>query len=216
MADANVALEAKVVLLGDTGVGKTSMAMRFTQETFLTHVNSTIGASFFSKTIWIDAVRIKMMIWDTAGQERFRSLAPMYYKGASAALLVFDVTNEFSFERVKEWNRELRSMIIDEIAVAIVGNQADREEARQVSSAEAADYAASIGSKYFECSARSNLGIDDVFNKVARQLLDMHQAATKDHGHGTEVSSNILSVRAVRPSSLTDEPPKKKKDDCRC
>jgi len=90
-------LEAKIVLLCDTGVGKTSLALRFTQDVFQPRINPTIGASFLMKNMEIDDQKLKLQIWDTAGQERFRSLAPMYYRGASAAIVVYDICSPQSF-----------------------------------------------------------------------------------------------------------------------
>jgi len=121
---------------------------------------------------WVNGTRIKLQLWDTAGQERFRSLAPMYYRGAAAALLVYDVTSEESFQKVKEWVKELRTNIYEDIILAIVGNQVDRTY-RQVERAEAEEYAHSIGALCFETSAKTNKGIEEMFVEMAKQLVDL-------------------------------------------
>jgi len=155
-------IEAKVVLLGDTGVGKTSTVLRYVEQRFLTSSTPTIGASFLSKTIWVSGSRVKLQLWDTAGQERFRSLAPMYYRGAAAAVLVYDVTSADTFTKVKEWVKELRTNVFDDLILIICGNQIDRT-ARNVDSQEAAEYAKSIGALFFETSAKNNIGIEEMF-----------------------------------------------------
>eukprot|EP01119_Soliformovum_irregulare_P009549 TRINITY_DN2296_c0_g1_i1.p1 TRINITY_DN2296_c0_g1~~TRINITY_DN2296_c0_g1_i1.p1 ORF type:complete len:127 (-),score=9.52 TRINITY_DN2296_c0_g1_i1:442-822(-) len=109
-------MEAKIVILGDTGVGKTSIVLQYVENRFSPISSPTIGASFLSKTLWITNSRIRLQLWDTAGQERFRSLAPMYYRGAAAALLVYDVTSPETFKKVKEWVRELKTNVFDEIS----------------------------------------------------------------------------------------------------
>jgi len=163
--------EAKIVLLGDTGVGKTSIALRFTQDTFNSRTNPTIGASFLMKNMVIDEKKIKLQIWDTAGQERFRSLAPMYYRGASAALLVYDITSATSFNKVKEWVNELKLNVPEDIILVVVGNKADREKYRQLKSEQGLEYASSVGASFTETSAKSKQGIDEVFNEIAKRLI---------------------------------------------
>lgn len=163
--------EAKIVLLGDTGVGKTSIALRFTQDTFQTRTNPTIGASFLMKNMSIDDKKIKLQIWDTAGQERFRSLAPMYYRGASAALLVYDVTSAGTFNKVKDWVNELRLNVPEDIIMVVVGNKVDREKNRQLSFEMGQEYARSVGATFVETSAKTKQGIEEVFTDVAQRLI---------------------------------------------
>jgi len=168
----NVAIEAKIVLLGDTGVGKTSIALRFTQDTFQVRTNPTIGASFLMKNMVFDDKKIKLQIWDTAGQERFRSLAPMYYRGASAALLVYDITSLVSFNKVKEWINELRLNVPEDIIMVVVGNKVDRAaKHRQVKFEVGYDYARSVGASFTETSAKTKEGIEEVFNDIAKRLI---------------------------------------------
>ncbi|MBA0598627.1 hypothetical protein Gorai_008383, partial [Gossypium raimondii] len=97
------------VLLGDVGAGKSSLVLRFVKGQFVEFQESTIGAAFFSQTVAVNDATVKFEIWDTAGQERYHSLAPMYYRGAAAAIIVYDITNQASFERAKKWVQELQS-----------------------------------------------------------------------------------------------------------
>jgi len=141
-------IDAKVVLLGDTGVGKTCVVVQFVEQKFSPHTPLTIGASFLTKTLCLEGSKIRLQLWDTAGQERFRSLAPMYYRGAEVALLVYDVASEDSFVRVKEWVKELRTNIFEEITLVLVGNQIDKLY-REVPTMEAGEYAHSIHALFF-------------------------------------------------------------------
>jgi Ras-related protein Rab-22 len=122
--------EVKVVLLGDTGVGKSSLVLRFVTNNFKPFSESTIGASFMSKMIIVSGKTIKYQIWDTAGQEKYHSLAPMYYRGAAAAIIVYDITRKNTFNTLKNWVQELMTQGPKDISIAIAGNKADLEEKR--------------------------------------------------------------------------------------
>ncbi|ETW21050.1 hypothetical protein, variant [Plasmodium falciparum Santa Lucia] len=123
---------SKLVLLGDTSVGKSCIVVRFAKNEFYEYQESTIGAAFMTQLIDIGECTIKFEIWDTAGQERYRSLAPMYYRGASAAVIVYDITNKKSFEGAKGWIHELKSVHSNDIIIALAGNKNDLEEHRAV------------------------------------------------------------------------------------
>ena len=163
----------KVVILGASGVGKTCLGLRFVKDQFVNYTASTIGASFLVKELVFNNQKMTMQIWDTAGQERFRSMAPLYYRGAVAAILVFSITDEGSFEKLKEWVRELKlNHPPDEpLVLAIACNKADMAEQRVVSYDTASKYAASIGALIFETSAKSNTGVTDLFHEVGRRLV---------------------------------------------
>eukprot|EP00045_Choanoeca_perplexa_P000057 m.12878 g.12878 ORF g.12878 m.12878 type:complete len:132 (+) comp10046_c0_seq1:27-422(+) len=112
--------EAKIVLLGSQSVGKTSLVLRYVEGTFQAVGSPTIGASFFTHKLTVDGTRVKLQLWDTAGQERFRSMAPMYYRGASAALLVYDVTSANSLEEAKSWAAELQRNTEDDTCIVFL------------------------------------------------------------------------------------------------
>ncbi|KAH7545626.1 hypothetical protein FEM48_Zijuj01G0113400 [Ziziphus jujuba var. spinosa] len=128
----NKNINAKLVLLGDVGAGKSSLVLRFVKGQFIEFQESTIGAAFFSQTLAVNDATVKFEIWDTAGQERYHSLAPMYYRGAAAAIIVYDITNQASFDRAKKWVLELHSQGNPNMVVALAGNKADLLEARKV------------------------------------------------------------------------------------
>lgn len=162
--------EVKVVLLGDTGVGKSSLVLRFVTNNFKPYSESTIGASFMSKLITVNSKSIKFQIWDTAGQEKYHSLAPMYYRGAAAAILVYDITRTATFRTLQNWVEELKAKGPKDIALAIAGNKADLEESREVEQKTAAQYAEEIGAIYLETSAKDDLNVQDIFIKLSTRL----------------------------------------------
>lgn len=162
-------ISSKLVLLGEMGSGKTSLVQRFVRGQYFENQESTIGASFFTKTL--PEKHVKFEIWDTAGQERYHSLAPMYYRGAAAAVVVFDITHPSSFERAKKWVWELRQNVQNaNLIIALVGNKCDLAESRQVPEADARGYAAESGLLYFETSAKDNVNVAAVFEEVADKL----------------------------------------------
>ncbi|XP_047258789.1 ras-related protein RABF2a isoform X1 [Capsicum annuum] len=130
----NKNMNAKLVLLGDVGAGKSSLVLRFVKGQFIEFQESTIGAAFFSQTVALNDATVKFEIWDTAGQERYHSLAPMYYRGAAAAIIVYDITNQESFERAKKWVQELQAQAPgnSNMVMALTGNKADLLDARKV------------------------------------------------------------------------------------
>jgi len=168
-------MEAKVVLLGDSGVGKTSIAVRYVQGLFAEDQPSTIGASFFTKRLQADDYKVKMQIWDTAGQERFRSMAPMYYRGSQGAVVMYDVGNEESFTGVETWINELRDSVQGSLTIAIVGNKCDiEEEKRVIPSQRGKDFALSHDCLFFETSAKNDTGIADLFQNICQEIVKAH------------------------------------------
>lgn len=174
----------KLVLLGESAVGKSSIVHRFVKNTFDDMRESTIGAAFLTQQVHIPEsnTTVKFEIWDTAGQERYKSLAPMYYRNANAALCVYDITNRASFTKAQDWIQELKKRAPDDIQLALVGNKADLKEERQVEETEISEYleqlneeARSQGAEpipviYSECSAKTGDGVLEVFDQIARAL----------------------------------------------
>lgn len=168
-------LEAKVVILGTQGVGKTSLVLRHVGNTFTASVSPTIGASFFTFSMTLREFKIKLQLWDTAGQERFRSMAPMYYRRANAAMIVYDVTRESTFEEAKEWVKELESKVDSKLALCVVGNKSDLLDQREVSRERGEDFAHQLGAMFTETSAANNIGVKEAFLKLAQGVITLHQ-----------------------------------------
>ncbi|GAV61734.1 Ras domain-containing protein [Cephalotus follicularis] len=167
---AHNSLNAKLVLLGDMGAGKSSLVLRFVKGQFLEFQESTIGAAFFSQTVAVKDATVKFEIWDTAGQERYHSLAPMYYRGAAAAIIVFDITSTDSFARAKKWVQELQKQGNPNMVMALAGNKSDLEDRRKVTAEEGRIYAEENGLFFMETSAKAAINVNDIFYEIARRL----------------------------------------------
>ena len=167
--------QIKLVLLGESAVGKTSLVLGFVKGVFdkleFQEFNSTIGAAFLSKTVFFDDTTVKFQIWDTAGQERYHSLAPMYYRGAQAAIVVYDITNTDTFERAKTWVKELQRQASPNIVIALAGNKADLTTNRVVEYEEASTYAEDNGLLFMETSVKTKLNVNNIFLAIAQKLL---------------------------------------------
>lgn len=160
----------KLVLLGESAVGKSSLVLRFVKGQFHEFQESTIGAAFLTQTICLDETTVKFEIWDTAGQERYHSLAPMYYRGAQAAIVVYDILNQDTFARAKTWVKELQRQASPNIVIALVGNKADLANKRMVQTEEAESYASDNGLLFKETSAKTAVNVPELFEMIAKQL----------------------------------------------
>ncbi len=172
--------QCKLVLLGDSAVGKSSLVLRFVKKQFFDYQESTIGAAFLTQTLSLDdGDIIKFEVWDTAGQERYNSLAPMYYRGSAAAIIVYDITNMYSFQRAKSWVNELQlyDQNMRRIVIALAGNKLDMEEKRQVPTSLAKEFAEENNLIFFETSAKTNTNVNDVFQTIANNLPRQNKAA---------------------------------------
>ncbi|CUV05258.1 unnamed protein product [Cryptosporidium hominis] len=181
-------LHLKLVLLGDASVGKSCLVVRFSKDEFHEYQEPTIGAAFMTQSVNVDDdYTVKFEIWDTAGQERYRSLAPMYYRGAAAAIVVYDITNVETFQGAKSWISELQNINNNDIVVALVGNKYDLESSRTVDSETARNYAKEKGILSFETSAKTGYNVQELFEEIARKLpntkkLDSNNMSTENNG----------------------------------
>eukprot|EP01012_Entosiphon_sulcatum_P037271 TRINITY_DN47756_c0_g1_i1.p1 TRINITY_DN47756_c0_g1~~TRINITY_DN47756_c0_g1_i1.p1 ORF type:complete len:213 (-),score=33.37 TRINITY_DN47756_c0_g1_i1:92-673(-) len=160
----------KLVLLGETAVGKSSIALRFCRSEFHEFQESTIGAAYMTQSVTVGNEPVRLDIWDTAGQERYRSLAPMYYRGAAAAIVVYDICNYDTFVRAKHWVKELKMRADSGIVIALAGNKCDLSERRRVDLAEAQTYAKEQDVIIMETSAKSGTNVTEIFTAVAAHL----------------------------------------------
>ncbi|NXE45649.1 RAB17 protein, partial [Casuarius casuarius] len=156
----------KVVLLGSTSVGKSSLAYRYVKNDFKESL-PTMGCSFLTQTLCLGATTVRLEIWDTAGQEKYHSVCHLYYRGAHAALLVYDITSKESLSRAKLWLQELeKEFLHDEIVIALVGNKTDLAAEREVAMEEGEEFAKSKSLLYMETSAKSSHQVNEVFTAV--------------------------------------------------
>eukprot|EP01087_Luapelamoeba_hula_P024428 TRINITY_DN929_c0_g1_i1.p1 TRINITY_DN929_c0_g1~~TRINITY_DN929_c0_g1_i1.p1 ORF type:complete len:206 (-),score=37.89 TRINITY_DN929_c0_g1_i1:82-699(-) len=170
----------KVVLLGEGSVGKTSLVVRYVKNTFNTQHVVTIQASFLSKKLNIDGKQVNLALWDTAGQERFHALGPIYYRESHGAILVYDITDNNSFAKVRNWVKELRSQLGSSVVLAIVGNKMDLEKNRAVDAEEALNYARSVGAKHYSTSAKLNQGVNELMLDITKRMLEATQSSGSD------------------------------------
>jgi small GTP-binding protein len=163
----------KVVMAGESGVGKTNLVRRWIDDKFDSAQNPTIGVDFRVKTLTVDHKVVKLQIWDTGGSERFHSLSPAYYRQALGVLLVYDITVASSFDRLDEWLSEIRQHSPADVIVVLIGNKTDLGESRCVSRDAVADYAQRNGlESFFETSAKENSDVDRAFRDLARAVVE--------------------------------------------
>jgi Ras-related protein Rab-8A len=160
----------KLLLIGDSGVGKTCVLFRFSEDAFNATFISTIGIDFKIRTIELDGKKIKLQIWDTAGQERFRTITTAYYRGAMGIMLVYDITNEKSFDNIKNWIRNIEEHASADVEKMILGNKCDMNDRRQVSKERGEQLAIEYGIKFMETSAKASINVEEAFFTLARDI----------------------------------------------
>ncbi|XP_033104843.1 ras-related protein Rab-21-like [Anneissia japonica] len=195
----------KVVLLGEGCVGKTSLVLRYVENKFNDKHLSTLQASFLNKKLNIGGKRVNLAVWDTAGQERFHALGPIYYRDSNGAILVYDITDEDSFTKVKNWVRELKKMLGNDICLCIAGNKIDLEKERHVSVAEAEAYASSVGAKHFHTSAKLNKGIEELFLDLSKRMME--KSSSDDFLKGGVGSGRPSGSGGARRVVIVDDEP---------
>ncbi|EAY17595.1 Ras family protein [Trichomonas vaginalis G3] len=174
----------KVVLLGEGRVGKSSIGNKWQSNTFDPQRRSTIAAAFFQKTVICQGKNVDIQLWDTAGQEEYHSLAPIYYKDAQAALLVYSVIDSTSFERMMQWKNELVNTRGENIKLIIAANKIDMVSQRVITPQQGLDFANKVGCQIFEVSAKTGEGIDMLFQALAKTLLEIPQKKSATHRSG--------------------------------
>jgi small GTP-binding protein len=192
----------KLVLLGDSAVGKSSLVLRFVKKQFYEYQESIIGAAFLTQTVNVKDYVVKFEIWDTAGQERYHSLAPMYYRGAASAVVVYDLTNRQSFVRAKSWVKELQKQGNPNIVIALAGNKLDLSEKRQVESDEAKSYADENGIMFMETSAKTDHNVTLLFEQIA---IKLPKSLPPKQNQGLVIDPDLMPDKASKPSCCSSQ-----------
>ena len=167
----------KVVLIGDSGVGKSNLLSRFTRNEFNLESKSTIGVEFATRSVQVDGKSIKAQIWDTAGQERYRAITTAYYRGAVGALVVYDVAKHLTFENVERWLRELKDHTDQKVVTMLVGNKSDLRHLRAVTTEEAKALAEKFDLSFIETSALDSTNVETAFQNI---LTEIHQLVSQN------------------------------------
>jgi len=181
MDDGDVLTTLKILIIGESGVGKSSLLLRFTEDTFDPEQTATIGVDFKVKTINVDGNKAKLAIWDTAGQERFRTLTPSYYRGAQGCILVYDVSSKQSFLKLDNWLSELETYSTKhEIVKMLVGNKIDKER-REVTRDEGLRFARKYHMLFIEASAKTKEGVLCAFEELVEKIIQTPGLWETDH-----------------------------------
>ncbi|KAK6467138.1 ras-related protein Rab-13 isoform X1 [Huso huso] len=178
----------KLLLIGDSGVGKTCLIIRFAEDNFNSTYISTIGIDFKVKTVEVEGKKIKLQVWDTAGQERFKTITTAYYRGAMGIILVYDITDEKSFENIQNWMKSIKENASVGVNKMLLGNKCDIENKRKVPRETGEKLAKDHGIRFFETSAKSSINVEESFVELARDIL--LKSDKKSGGGGREVKMN--------------------------
>eukprot|EP01087_Luapelamoeba_hula_P008261 TRINITY_DN205_c0_g1_i1.p1 TRINITY_DN205_c0_g1~~TRINITY_DN205_c0_g1_i1.p1 ORF type:complete len:244 (-),score=50.90 TRINITY_DN205_c0_g1_i1:74-706(-) len=162
----------KLLLIGDSGVGKSCLLLRFSDDIFTESFISTIGVDFKIRTIDVDGKRFKLQIWDTAGQERFRTITSSYYRGAHGIIVVYDITDAKTFESITKWLEEIDAFAGPTVLKLLVGNKCDRESERAITAQKGSELAGSLGIPFIETSAKTTINVEEAFLRLTRAIRD--------------------------------------------
>ncbi|KAJ8290115.1 hypothetical protein GJAV_G00008860 [Gymnothorax javanicus] len=192
----------KVVLIGESGVGKSNLLSRFTKNEFNHDSRTTIGVEFSTRTVQLGSANIKAQIWDTAGLERYRAITSAYYRGAMGALLVYDISKQLTYENVERWLKELYEHADSDIVVMLVGNKSDLTSLRAVPTEEAKEFAERKSLLFIETSALESTNVEAAFTNVLAAIHKNYSSKPVNRG---SFSAGVLSGIAPQPGTNQEE-----------
>ncbi|CAG9330275.1 unnamed protein product [Blepharisma stoltei] len=184
----------KVIIIGESGTGKSCLLHYLIENRFKKNTNHTIGVEFGCKRLNIGGKQIKLQVWDTAGQERFRSVTKSYYRGAAAALVVYDITNAESFQKIHSWINDVRALAKPNISIMVVGNKSDLKSSRAVNFVEASCFCQELEVLLIEASAATGENVEEAFNKLASSVLTKLDGKQLEHTQGIQPGPGRLST----------------------
>ncbi|XP_058231224.1 RAB3D, member RAS oncogene family, b isoform X3 [Hemibagrus wyckioides] len=202
-ADQNFDYMFKLLIIGNSSVGKTSFLFRYADDSFTSAFVSTVGIDFKVKTVFRNNKRIKLQIWDTAGQERYRTITTAYYRGAMGFLLMYDITNQDSFNAVQDWATQIKTYSWDNAQVILVGNKCDLEDDRLIPTEDSQRLADELGFQFFEASAKDNINVKQVFERLVDVICEkMNETMEGDGGPLSSLKdSNMQDSSTEGPGS---------------
>ena len=202
----------KIILIGDSGVGKTNMLSRYINNKFSENTKSTVGVELGYKIEEINNMKIKIQIWDTAGQERYKSITKTYYKGAKGALIIYDITRKESFINVDKWVADLKEYGEHDVCILLVGNKCDLDNQRQVSIDEVNKKAGLYKVGFCETSALSAKNVNEAFKRLIKQIAE--QIPSNDEKYGNKTNAISTGVSLETKIIAEEERPKYLKNNC--
>ncbi|XP_068675740.1 ras-related protein Rab-3C-like [Montipora foliosa] len=205
-ADNNLDHQLKILIIGNSGVGKTSFVLRFTKDSFKSGILPTTGIDFQSKVIVCNDKKVQLQIWDTAGQERYRTITTAYFRGAAGFIVMYDIGNESSFQAVKDWLTQVETHSGPDAEIILVGNMNDKEKDRVVTSESGKKLAEELGVEFLETSAKDDVNVERVFERLVDIILAKMSGSSE-----TQVDEEEPAT-----TKLPDNPPTGKVDWCYC
>ncbi|XP_032646238.1 ras-related protein Rab-3D [Chelonoidis abingdonii] len=197
-ADQNFDYMFKLLIIGNSSVGKTSFLFRYADDSFTSAFVSTVGIDFKVKTVYRNEKRVKLQIWDTAGQERYRTITTAYYRGAMGFLLMYDIANQDSFNALQDWATQIKTYSWDNAQVILVGNKCDLEDDRVVATEDGKRLADELGFEFFEASAKDNINVKQVFERLVDIICEKMNES---------LDTNTTLVGNSKNGALTGTPP---------
>jgi len=183
----------KLIIIGDSSVGKTNILSQYINKTFTNNSKSTVGVEFASKNVKIENKQVLAQIWDTAGQERYKSITSAYYKGAKGAFIVYDITNKSSFESIDKWVQALKEYGDKDIAILLIGNKADLEKDREVQTEEGQNKASSFDMGFTETSAKTGKNVDNIFETMLKEICYKFSLGNEEN-EGLNIIDNVQKI----------------------
>ena len=222
MDEENFDILYKIVIIGDSGVGKSNILSRYVRDEFSIDTKATVGVEFGSKIISINNQQIKMQIWDTAGQEKYKSVSSIYYKGAKGALLVYDISRKETFNNLNRWINEIKNNSDENINILLIGNKCDLEEGRQISQEEAFQKAKEINAGFLEVSALQAVNIEKAFKYLIQQIysknynrIDEKKNTLKENNNDyININNDVENSENEKNNGKKKKKKKKKKRKC--
>ena len=173
----------KILLLGDSEVGKSCFLMRYSENVFIENYITTIGLDYKLKTVKLDSGKsIKVQLWDTAGQDKYRTIAKNYYKGSHGILLLYDITKQSSFDNIREWVRDIKEEVSEKAIIFLIGNKIDMDEQRKITKEKGEELAEEYKIPFFEASAKSGENVDEVFKALYNKICEIYGDLERERG----------------------------------